>query len=63
MRRFGAWARLQHEVSMLPERGDIDRKISAEEEALLLREYLNSLSRGLVPFVTLVIETDAHTRM
>jgi hypothetical protein len=28
MRRFGAWARIQHEVSMLAEQGDIGRKIS-----------------------------------
>ena len=60
MRRFGAWARIQHEVSMLPEQGDIGRKISAEEEALLLRECGNSRSRGLVPFVTLAIETGAR---
>ncbi len=60
MRRFGAWARIQHEVSMLPEDGDIGRKISPEEEALLLRACGNSRSRGLFPFVTLAIETGAR---
>jgi integrase len=60
MRRFGAWARIQHEVSILPEQGDIGRKISAEEEALLLHECSNSRSRGLFPFVTLAIETGAR---
>jgi integrase len=60
MRRFGAWARIQHEVNMLPEHGDIGRKISAEEEILLLRESSNSRSRGLFPFVTLAIETGAR---
>jgi integrase len=60
MRRFGAWARIQHEVSMLPEQGDIGRKISAEEETLLLRECSNSRSRGLFSFVTLAIETGAR---
>jgi integrase len=60
MRRFGGWARIQHEVNMLPEHGDIGRKISAEEEILLLRESSNSRSRGLFPFVTLAIETGAR---
>jgi integrase len=60
MRRFGAWARIQHEVSMLPEQGDIGRKITAEEEALLMRECGNSRSRGLFSFVTLAIETGAR---
>ena len=45
---------------MLPEQGDIGRKISAEEEALLLRECGNSRSRGLFTFVTLAIETGAR---
>jgi len=57
LRRFGAWARIQHEVSMLTEQRDVGRKISAEEEAVLLRECGNSRSRGLFPFVTLAIET------
>jgi integrase len=60
MRRFGAWARIQHEVTMLPEQGDIGRKISPEEESILLRECGNSRSRGLFPFVTLAIETGAR---
>ena len=45
---------------MLPEQGDIGRKISAEEEALLLRECGKSRSRGLFTFVTLAIETGAR---
>jgi integrase len=45
---------------MLPEQGDIGRKISAEEETLLLRECSNSRSRGLFSFVTLAIETGAR---
>ncbi len=60
MRRFGAWPRIQHGVSMLPEQGDIGRKISSEEESLLLFECGNSRSRGLFPFVTLAIETGAR---
>jgi hypothetical protein len=69
MRRFGAWARIQHGLSMLPEQGEVGRKISAEEEAVLLRECLNSRSRGLYPFVALAIENrrtqecDSHPAM
>jgi integrase len=60
MRKHGTWARIQSDVTMLPERGDAGRAITAEEETLLLRECSKSRSRILLPFVVLALETGAR---
>jgi integrase len=60
LKRSGQWARLQPDVKMLPERDDVGRAITSEEEAALLQACSQSRSRSLVPFVTLAIETGAR---
>jgi integrase len=60
LKRSGQWARLQPDVKMLPERDDVGRAITPEEEAALLQACSQSRSRSLVPFVTLAIETGAR---
>jgi integrase len=60
MKRNGLWARIQPHVEMLPERSDVGRALSADEEMALLDECGNSRSRILRPFVTLAIETAAR---
>jgi integrase len=60
LKRFGQWARLQPDVTMLATRDDIGRAISSEEESALLQACGKSRSRSLVPFVTLAIETGAR---
>jgi len=45
---------------MLEERGDVGKALSAEQERLLLEECGNSVSRALLPFVTLAIDTGAR---
>ncbi|HEY3706045.1 MAG TPA: integrase [Terracidiphilus sp.] len=56
----GHWARLKDEVHMLPERADVGKALTAEQEALLLQECARSVSRALLPFVTLAIDTGAR---
>src|SRR5271157_5719455 len=60
MRKFGAWARIQSDVSMLPERQDAGCALTPEQESLLLLECGRSVSRALLPFVTLALETGAR---
>jgi len=60
MRKSGAWARIQSNVAMLPERQDVGRALSAKEEAALLLECSRSRSRILQPFVLLALETGAR---
>jgi integrase len=60
LKRSGQWARLQPDVKMLPERDDVGRAITSEEEAVLLQACSQSRSRSLVLFVTLAIETGAR---
>ncbi len=60
LKRSGQWARLQPEVKMLPERDDVGRAITVEEETALLQACGQSRSRSLVPFVTLALETGAR---
>jgi integrase len=60
LKRSGQWARLQPEVKMLPERDDVGRAITIEEEIALLQACSQSRSRSLVPFVTLALETGAR---
>ena len=60
MRKSGAWARIQSNVVMLPERQDVGRALTAKEEAALLLECSRSRSRILQPFVLLALETGAR---
>jgi integrase len=60
MRKYGAWARIQSNVTMLPERQDVGRALTAKEEAALLLECSRSRSRILQPFVLLALETGAR---
>jgi integrase len=60
LKRFGQWARLQPDVTMLAARDDVGRAITSEEESALLQACGKSRSRSLVPFVTLAIETGAR---
>jgi integrase len=59
-----AWARLQDDdddkVSLLEEPASIGRKLSPDEETILLRECNHSRSRVLFPLVVLAIETGAR---
>ena len=60
MKKHGIWARIQPDVTMLPERQDVGRALSAEEESALLLECGRSRSRILPPFVVLAFETGAR---
>jgi integrase len=60
MRKYGAWARIQSDVTMLPEREDAGCALTAEQETMLLHECGRSVSRALLPFVTLALETGAR---
>jgi len=60
LKRSGQWARVQPEVKMLPERDDVGRAITPEEETALLQACSQSRSRSLVPFVILALETGAR---
>lgn len=59
-RKHGTWARIQSDVQMLPERQDVGRALSADEESALLLECGKSRSRILLPFVVLALETGAR---
>jgi integrase len=60
MRKYGAWARIQPDVTMLPERQDAGCALTPEQENILLLECGRSVSRTLLPFVTLALETGAR---
>lgn len=60
MRKHGAWARVQTDLRMLPERQDAGRALTDEEQAALLLECGKSRSRILLPFVVLALETGAR---
>src|ERR1035437_8216206 len=60
MRKYGAWARIQYDVTMLPERQDVGCALTPEQENTLLQECGRSVSRALLPFVTLALETGAR---
>jgi integrase len=60
LRRSGAWARIQPEVSMLPPGEEIGKAITPEEERALLDACGKSRSRSLLPFVILTLETGAR---
>ncbi len=60
LKRGGLWARIQPEVTMLPERKDTGHALTAEEEARLLDECGKSRSRALRPFIELALQTGAR---
>lgn len=60
MRKYGAWARIQPDVTMLPERQDAGCALTPAQESMLLLECGRSVSRALLPFVTLALETGAR---
>jgi len=60
MRKRGAWERIKPDIAMLPERQDVGRVLTPEEEVILLWECGRSRSRILLPFVTLALETGAR---
>lgn len=60
LKRTGQWARLQPDVKMLPERDDVGRAITPEEEAALLQACSQSRSRSLATFVILALESGAR---
>ena len=60
MRKYGAWARIQPDVTMLTERQDAGCALTSEQETMLLLECGRSVSRALLPFVTLALETGAR---
>jgi len=55
-----AWERIKPDVVMLPEREDVGRALTPDEESMLLYECGQSRSRILLPFVTLALETGAR---
>jgi integrase len=60
MRKYGVWARIAGEVGMLKEREDVGVALTPEQESLLLVECGRSVSRALLPFVTLALSTGAR---
>ena len=60
LKRHGAWASLQPEVTMLTVHDDVGKALTSEEERALLEACGRSRSRSLLPFVTLLIETGAR---
>ena len=60
MRKYGAWARIQTDVTMLKEKDDAGQALTPEQETMLLLECGRSASRALFPFVALALETGAR---
>jgi integrase len=60
MRKYGAWARIQSDVTMLAERQDAGCALTSEQEHMLILECGRSVSRVLLPFVALALETGAR---
>ena len=60
LKKYGAWSRIQPDVTMLRERDDADYALPWDEESRLSGECGNSRSRVLLPFVVLAIETGAR---
>jgi integrase len=56
----GHWPRLREDVHMLQERTDVGKALTPDQERLLLAECGRSVSRALLPFVTLAIDTGAR---
>jgi integrase len=60
MRKYGAWARISADVTMLKEKDDAGHALTPEQESMLLLECGRSVSRALLPFVALALETGAR---
>jgi integrase len=60
MRKYGAWDRIKADVTMLPEKQDAGCALTYDQEKMLLEECGRSVSRVLLPFVTLTLETGAR---
>jgi integrase len=60
MRKYGAWARIQADVTMLKEKDDAGQALTSEQETMLLLECGRSASRALFPFVAMALETGAR---
>jgi len=60
MRKRGTWERIKADVQMLPERQDVGRALTSEEETALVHECSQSRSRIVLPFVILALETGAR---
>jgi integrase len=60
MRKYGAWERIKSDVTMLPEKQDAGCALTSDQEKVLLQECGRSVSRVLLPFVTLALETGAR---
>lgn len=60
MRKYGAWARIQSDVTMLKEKDDAGHALTPDQETMLLLECGRSVSRALYPFVGLALETGAR---
>src|SRR5271155_5548919 len=56
----GHWARLRDDVRMLDERTDVGRALTHEQEAVLVEECGRIVSRALLPFVTVAVDTGAR---
>jgi integrase len=57
LRRGGLWARIQPDVRMLPERDDVGRALTVEDEARLLASAAKSRSRSILPALLLALNT------
>jgi len=65
MKRAGQWERVRNsdtwaDVGMLKERDDVGRKLTSSEESMLILECGRSVSRCLLPFVVLLLETGSR---
>jgi integrase len=60
LRHYGRWAYLSGRVRMLPQRSDVGRALSREEEAQMLKAIGESRSLALYPFF--VVSLDAGLR-
>jgi integrase len=56
----GHWPRLRDGIHMLKERDDVGKALTPGQERPLLEECGSSVSRALLPFVTLAIDTGAR---
>lgn len=65
MKHHGQWERVKNshawsDVGMLTERDDVGRKLTSAEESMLILESGRSVSRSLLPFVVLLLETGSR---
>jgi hypothetical protein len=53
LRHYGRWAYISGRVRMLPQRSDVGRELSQEEEGRILKAIGESRSPALYPFFVL----------